>query len=73
MGKMACQRISYHHGVCGTAAAEKRTVRVDDVDAWPGHIACDEDSKSEVVVPIEVGGVVVAVIDIDCAAKHGIG
>lgn len=71
MGKVACQRIAFSRGVCGTAAAEKRTIRVDDVDQWPGHIACDGDSKSEVVVPIVVEGTVVAVIDVDCAAENG--
>ncbi|KAL8939227.1 MAG: hypothetical protein Q9216_003473 [Gyalolechia sp. 2 TL-2023] len=71
MGKVACQRIQFHRGVCGTAAAEERTVRVDDVDTWPGHIACDGDSRSEIVVPMMVGGTTVGVIDIDCAAKNG--
>lgn len=71
MGKVACQRIDFNRGVCGTAAAEKQTVRVDDVGRWPGHIACDGDSKSEIVVPIILEGTIVAVMDIDCAAENG--
>lgn len=55
MGKVACQVIRIGKGVCGTAAQQRKTVLVDDVDAFPGHIACDGDSKSEIVVPILVG------------------
>ena len=51
-GRVACQTIAFNKGVCGTAAAEKRTVRVFDVHEFPGHIACDERSRSEIVVPI---------------------
>ena len=51
-GKVACQTISFGRGVCGTAAAEKKTVRVSDVESFPGHIACDGESKSEIVVPL---------------------
>lgn len=51
-GKVACQTIAFGRGVCGTAAAEGRTLVVPDVDAFPGHIACDGDSRSEIVVPI---------------------
>src|SRR5262245_5808832 len=51
-GKPACVRIALGRGVCGTAAAERRTIVVPDVDAFPGHIACDSASRSEVVVPI---------------------
>ena len=51
-GRIACQTIAFSRGVCGTAAAEKRTVRVYDVHEFPGHIACDERSRSEIVVPI---------------------
>ena len=51
-GRVACQTIAFNRGVCGTAAAEKRTVRVFDVHEFPGHIACDERSRSEIVVPI---------------------
>src|SRR5690606_40084083 len=52
-------------GVCGTAVAERRTQVVPDVHAFPGHIACDDRSRSEIVVPIVVGGEVVGVLDID--------
>lgn len=55
-GRPACQSIAFSRGVCGTAAAEKRTIRVNDVEKWPGHIACDIRSRSEIVVPILVGG-----------------
>ena len=64
-GKVACVRIAWGKGVCGTAAAERRTVVVPDVHEFPGHIACDAGSRSEVVVPIEAGGVVVGVLDVD--------
>lgn len=57
MGKVACQTIRIGRGVCGTAAqGDGKTVLVHDVDAFPGHIACDGDSKSEIVVPIRAGG-----------------
>ena len=64
-GKVACVRIAIGRGVCGTAAAERRTVVVADVDAFPGHIACDAGSRSEIVVPIVAAGEVVAVLDVD--------
>lgn len=64
-GKIACVRIALGRGVCGTAAAEKRTVIVRDVEQFPGHIACDAGSRSEIVVPIIAGGRVVAVLDLD--------
>src|ERR1044071_4008742 len=64
-GKVACVRIALGRGVCGTAAAEKRTVIVQDVDKFPGHIACDAGSRSEIVVPIVVAGRLVAVLDVD--------
>ena len=64
-GKVACLHIRPPRGVCGTAAAEDRTVVVPDVHAFPGHIACDSASRSEIVVPIHRGGVVAAVLDID--------
>lgn len=75
-GKVACQTIALGRGVCGTAAAEKKTVRVADVEAFPGHIACDSESRSEIVVPIVVGGggdsgKLVGIIDIDCAVLNG--
>jgi GAF domain-containing protein len=64
-GKVACVRIALGRGVCGTAAAEKRTVIVPDVEKFPGHIACDAGSRSEIVVPILRVGEVVAVLDLD--------
>ena len=63
-GKVACVRIALGRGVCGTAAAERRTIVVPDVNAFPGHIACDAGSKSEIVVPVIRDGVV-AVLDLD--------
>jgi L-methionine (R)-S-oxide reductase len=64
-GKPACVRIPVGGGVCGRAAAEGTTQIVPDVDAFPGHIACDAASRSELVVPVFRDGVVVAVIDLD--------
>jgi GAF domain-containing protein len=64
-GKVACVRIALGRGVCGTAAAERRTVIVADVEQFPGHIACDSGSRSEIVVPIVRGERVVAVLDLD--------
>jgi len=64
-GKAACIRISLDKGVCGAAAREAQTQRVDDVHAFPGHIACDADSRSELVVPVLRGSAVIAVIDLD--------
>jgi GAF domain-containing protein len=64
-GKPACVRIAVGKGVCGTAAARRETVLVEDVHAFPGHIACDSASNSEIVVPLIVGGVVRGVLDID--------
>ncbi|GKT60303.1 GAFdomain nucleotide-binding protein [Colletotrichum tofieldiae] len=72
MGKVACQTIPFGRGVCGAAAATRETQLVPDVDAFPGHIACDGDSKSEVVVPVVAeGGKLVAIIDVDCAVTEG--
>ena len=64
-GKVACVRIAIGKGVCGTAAAERRTIVVPDVHAFPGHIACDVGSRSEIVVPVLRRGEVVAVLDLD--------
>jgi GAF domain-containing protein len=64
-GKPACIVIPYGRGVCGTAAAENRTVRVPDVHAFPGHIACDSASNSEIVIPLRKDGRVIGVLDID--------
>ncbi|KAI5369662.1 Putative Free Met sulfoxide reductase, GAF domain, GAF-like domain superfamily [Septoria linicola] len=70
-GKVACQTIKFGKGVCGAAAASLKTQLVPDVEQFPGHIACDGDSRSEVVVPIVKHGKVVAIIDIDCAVVNG--
>ena len=64
-GKPACIEIPLSRGVCGAAAREKKTQRVEDVHAFPGHIACDCASNSEIVVPVLVGGEAVAVLDLD--------
>ncbi len=64
-GKVACLRIPFGRGVCGTAAASRETQRVIDVHEFDGHIACDAASNSEVVVPIVVNDQVVAVFDLD--------
>ena len=64
-GKPACVRIALGRGVCGTAAAERRTIVVRNVEEFPGHIACDAASASEVVVPLITGGRLVGVLDID--------
>lgn len=68
-GKPACVRIEVGKGVCGTAAAEGRTQLVPDVHAFPGHIACDCASASEIVVPLKKGGKIVGVLDIDSPVK----
>ena len=65
IGKPACIRIPFGTGVCGTAAASGEVQCVADVHAFPGHIACDADSRSELVVPVIRDGAVVAVIDLD--------
>ena len=64
-GPMACTRIKFGKGVCGTAWKESNTIVVPNVDEFPGHIACSSASKSEIVVPIKVNGEVVGVLDID--------
>jgi GAF domain-containing protein len=64
-GRPACIRIAFGQGVCGAAAANGQTQLVPDVFAFPGHIACDAASRSELVVPIVRNGAVVAVIDLD--------
>lgn len=64
-GKTACIRIPVGRGVCGTAVAENKTQRVEDVHAFPGHIACDGASNSEIVIPLHKGGEVWGVLDID--------
>ena len=64
-GKVACINIPVGKGVCGTAVAKDETMLVEDVHQFPGHIACDSASNSEIVVPIHKDGKVVAVLDID--------
>lgn len=64
-GKPACVRIALGRGVCGTAAARRESVLVPDVHAFPGHIACDAASRSELVVPLLLGDQVLGVIDLD--------
>jgi GAF domain-containing protein len=64
-GKPACVRIAMGKGVCGTAAAQIRSLVIPDVNAFPGHIACDAASRSEVVVPVSVAGRVLGVLDLD--------
>ena len=66
-GPIACTRIPYGKGVCGTAWAQDKTVIVPNVHEFPGHIACSSESKSEIVVPIRKDGRIIAVLDIDSA------
>ena len=68
-GRAACIRIPFGKGVCGAAAATQQVQRIDDVHAFPGHIACDAASESELVVPIVRGGEVLAVLDLDSPHK----
>ena len=64
-GKPACVRIAIGKGVCGTAAARRETVLVEDVHAFPGHIACDSASNSEIVIPLLRGDELLGVLDLD--------
>ncbi|MCJ1398577.1 hypothetical protein MMC11_001777 [Xylographa trunciseda] len=64
-GKVACQTIAFHKGVCGAAAATGTAQLVPDVEAFPGHIACDGDSKSEIVVPVKVDGKVITLVEMN--------
>ena len=64
-GKPACVRIAIGRGVCGTAAARRESIVVPDVQAFPGHIACDAESRSEIVIPLLAGETVLGVLDID--------
>lgn len=68
-GKPACVRIAVGKGVCGTAVATDASIRVEDVHEFPGHIACDDASRSELVVPVRVDGRVVGVLDLDSPEK----
>jgi L-methionine (R)-S-oxide reductase len=64
-GKPACVRIAVGAGVCGTAVAERRSILVEEVHAFPGHIACDAGSESELVVPLIKDGAIIGVLDLD--------
>lgn len=66
-GPVACTRIKYGKGVCGTAWKEARTIIVPDVNEFPGHIACSSSSKSEIVIPIYCNELIIGVLDIDSA------
>ncbi|MCV9951802.1 GAF domain-containing protein [Paenibacillus polymyxa] len=68
-GLPACIRIPLGRGVCGTAAAERRTLVIDDVHAFPGHIACDAASNSEIVIPLIKNDELIGVLDIDSPLK----
>ncbi|KAF8929610.1 hypothetical protein BGZ47_000969 [Haplosporangium gracile] len=70
-GKVACTNIDFGRGVCGTAAAEARTMLVKDVHEFPGHIACDAASNSEIVIPLILDGRVIGVLDLDCEVTEG--
>ncbi len=69
-GKVACVRISNGSGVCGTAFKEQKTYLVPDVHAFPGHIACDAASESEIVIPLTKDSVQIGVLDIDAPIKN---
>ena len=70
-GGMGCLRIPYDKGVCGACARTGATQRVPDVHAFPGHIACDGATRSELVIPVRVGGRVIAVLDLDSPHLDG--
>ncbi|MCR4907069.1 MAG: GAF domain-containing protein [Clostridiales bacterium] len=72
-GKTACIEIPVGRGVCGTAVLKNETQLVPDVHLFPGHIACDSASESEIVIPIRKGGVPVGVLDIDSPVKNRFG
>jgi L-methionine (R)-S-oxide reductase len=69
-GKPACVRIPFGKGVCGTAASQRKTIVVPDVNAFPGHIFCDTASRSEIVVPLLNWGKMLGVLDIDSASLN---
>lgn len=70
-GKVACQTIQIGKGVCGAAAGQKKTQLVPNVEEFPGHIACDGETQSEIVVPILKDGKALGVLDIDCLMLSG--
>lgn len=69
-GKLACTRIKLGRGVCGTAALQNKTILVPDVEAFDGHIACDSATRSEIVIPINLGGRLFGVLDIDSPLRN---
>lgn len=69
-GKPACVRIPFGKGACGAAVARRKTIVVPDVDKFPGHIACDTDSRSEIVAPLLNWGRILGVLDIDSASLN---
>lgn len=69
-GPIACTRIKYGKGVCGTAWKENRTVIVPDVNTFAGHIACSSESRSEIVIPLRMHGEVFAVLDVDSEIEN---
>lgn len=69
-GLPACVRIPIGRGVCGTAVAQKETLVIEDVHAFPGHIACDAASQSEIVIPLILNNTVIGVLDIDSPIKN---
>lgn len=69
-GKPACIRIAVGKGVCGAAASQQKTQLVPDVHAFPGHIACDGDTNSEIVIPLVADGELVGVLDLDSPVKN---
>lgn len=69
-GLPACVRIPFGKGVCGTSASQMKTFRIEDVHAFPGHIACDAASQSEIVIPLIKDGKVIGVLDIDSPEKN---
>ena len=73
-GTLGCLRIAFGRGVCGAAAETRRTIVVEDVHAFPGHIACDARSRSEIVVPVcDATGALIAVLDVDSAVPAAFG
>lgn len=69
-GKIACMHIAINKGVCGTSAYQRKVIRVDDVHQFPGHIACDSESRSEIVLPIMIDNTLFGVLDIDSPIKQ---
>ena len=69
-GKIACTQIEIGKGVCGTSALSRKTIIVADVNKFPGHIVCDSDSKSEIVIPLIKNDILLGVLDIDSASLN---